>query len=78
MDSLIKGELGKEAVKADRKLSCLQNFTLGAVAPLVAALEELMEKEEPDPAAVTAAIQLGLAFWGMRRPNSQSRDAAKP
>ena len=64
MDGLIKGELGKEAVEADRKLSRLQNFTLDAVAPLVAALEELMEKEEPDPAAVTSAIQLGLRFLG--------------
>ena len=40
MDGLIKGELGKEAVEADRKLSRLQNFTLDAAAPLVAALEE--------------------------------------
>ena len=64
MDNIIKGELGKEALEADRKLSRLQNFTVDAAAPLVAALEELAEKEEPDLAAVTAAIQLGLRFLG--------------
>ena len=74
MDNIIKGELGKEALEADRKLSRLQNFTLDAAAPLVAALEELTEKEEPD----LAPSNWVSAFWGMRRPNSQSRDAAKP
>ena len=45
MDSFIKWELGKEALKAGRKLFCLQNFTLDAAGPLVAALEEF-EKED--------------------------------
>uniref|UniRef100_A0A1X7UTF8 Uncharacterized protein n=1 Tax=Amphimedon queenslandica TaxID=400682 RepID=A0A1X7UTF8_AMPQE len=48
MDSLIKGELGKEALEADRKLSRLQNLTLDTAGPLVAALEELSEKEDPN------------------------------
>ena len=64
MDGLIKGELGKEAVEANRKLSRLQNFTLDAAAPLVAALEELTERDELDPSTVSAAIQLSLRFLG--------------
>uniref|UniRef100_A0A1X7UJ83 Uncharacterized protein n=1 Tax=Amphimedon queenslandica TaxID=400682 RepID=A0A1X7UJ83_AMPQE len=64
MDSLIKGELGKEALEADRKLSHLQNFTLDAAGPLVAALEELSEKEDPNAEAVAAAIQQSLLLLG--------------
>ena len=45
MDSLIKGELGKEALEAGRKLFRLQNFTSVAAGPLVVALEEF-EKED--------------------------------
>lgn len=63
-NSLIKGELSKEALEAHRKLSRLQNFTLNAAAPLVAALEKLTKKKEPDPTAITSAIQLGLHFLG--------------
>ena len=64
MDSIIKGELGKEALETDRKLLCLQNFSLDAIGPLVVAMEELTEKEEPDVSVVTAAVQQGLQFLG--------------
>ena len=64
MDSIIKGELGKEALETDRKLSRLQNFSLDAIGPLVVAMEELTEKEEPDVSVVTAAVQQGLRFLG--------------
>ena len=63
MDSLIKGELGKEALEADRKLSRFQNFTLDAAGPLVAALEEF-EKEDANAETVAAAIQQSLLLLG--------------
>ncbi len=47
MDPIIKGELLKEAIVGDKKISRLQNFTLDASAPLVFALEELTTKEAP-------------------------------
>ena len=62
-DSLIKGELGKEALEADRKLSRLQNFTLDAAGPLVAALEEF-EKEDANAETIAAAIQQSLLLLG--------------
>ena len=77
-NSLIKGELSKEALEAHRKLSRLQNFTLNAAAPLVAALEKLTEKKEHDSLPSPQPSNWVSAFWGMRQPNSQSRDAAKP
>lgn len=37
---------------------------MNAAGPLVAALEKLTKKKEPDPTAITSAIQLGLHFLG--------------
>ena len=64
LDSIIKGELPKEALEADRKLSRFQNFVLDATGPLVAALEELSNSDAPDPSLVTAAVQQSLMFLG--------------
>lgn len=64
MDSIIKGELRKESLDTDRKLSRLQNFSLDAARPLIVALDELTTKEEPDVGTVTSAIQQGLALLG--------------
>ena len=52
--------LPKDVVELDRKLSRLQNFVLNDAGPLVAAMEELMVLEKPDPEVV--AIQQALMF----------------
>ena len=64
LDSIIKNELPKEAIEADRKLSKLQNFVLDAAGPLAAAYEELVTKEEPDPDLIQQAVQLALRILG--------------
>ena len=45
MDVIINGELHKEALESDKKLSRLQNFALDVSGPLVYAREELSNKE---------------------------------
>ena len=64
MDSIIKGELQKEALDVDKKLSRLQNFSLDIADPLVYALEELSTKESPSCDTVTMAIQEALVLLG--------------
>ena len=64
MDALIKGELVKDSIDADRRLSRLQNFTLDAAGPMVAALEELTTKDKPNVEVVTSAIQHSLLLIG--------------
>ena len=64
MDSLIKGELGKETMEADKKLARLQNFTLDAAGPMAVALEELTSKDEPNGELVISAIQQSLMLIG--------------
>ncbi len=63
MDPLVKGELGKDIMEANKRLARLQNFTLDATGSLVTALEELTAKE-PDGELVIAAIQQGLTLIG--------------
>ena len=53
MDSIIKGELQKQALEGDKRLSRLQNFALDAAGPLAYALEELSTKETPSCESVT-------------------------
>ena len=64
LDSIIKQELPKEAIEADRKLSRLQNFVLDAAGPLAAAHEELVNVEEPDLDLVQQAVELALRILG--------------
>lgn len=58
LDTLIKGELGKDALDAEKKLSRLQNFTPDA------ALEELTSKEQPNDAVIVSAMQQSLMVLG--------------
>ena len=58
--TIIKNELPKDALEADRKLSRLQNFVLDAAGPLAAAYDALMSEEEPDPDKIVQHIRLSL------------------
>ena len=64
LDSIIKNELPKDALEADKKLSRLQNFVLDAAGPLAAAYDALMSEEEPDPDKIAQHIQLSLRILG--------------
>ena len=63
LDSIIEGAVKRDSLDEDQELSCLQNFMLDTVGPLVAAFEEL-GKDEPDPDRISAAIQQALLFLG--------------
>lgn len=63
MNGLIKGELGKEASRWIGNYPA-SKLHLRRCSPLVAALEELTERNQPDPSTVSAAIQLSLHFLG--------------
>jgi hypothetical protein len=63
MDTIIKGELPKEAMESDRKLSKMQNFALDATGPLVAAMEDLTGSN-PSVERVLIAIQTSLRCLG--------------
>ena len=62
LDPIIKGELPKEAVDTDKKLSRLQNLALDATGQLVHALEELSTKGTPDADVVLQGIQEALVL----------------
>ena len=65
LDSVIKGQLKKDVVESDRKLSRLQNFTLDAVGPFVAALEEATSEEgPPNMDLIVNSLQQGLVLLG--------------
>ena len=64
LDPIIKGELPKEAIDTDKKLSRLQNLALDATGPLVHALEELSTKDTPDADVVLQGIQEALVLLG--------------
>ena len=53
MDPVLKSTLPKEAIKADRYLSRLQQFWLDAVAPLTAVIEGMEAGELSVEGAVT-------------------------
>ena len=63
LNTIVEGDLKKDALDKDRELSCLQNFVLDTTGPLVSTFEEL-GKEEPDADHVAAAIQQALLFLG--------------
>ena len=56
LDTIIKNELPRDALEADRKLSRLQNFVLDAVRPLVSGYEDLISEDDPDPERILQAI----------------------
>ena len=56
MDTIVKNELPKDALEADRKLSRLQNFMLDVAGPLIDAAYENMSGENPDPERVMQAL----------------------
>lgn len=62
LDGIIKGELHKEALDVDRKLSKMQNFLLDASGPLVYALEELNTGENPSVESISLAVQHALVL----------------
>ena len=64
LDPIIKGELPKEAIDTDKKLSRLQSLALDATGPLVHALEELSMKDTPDADVVLQGIQEALVLLG--------------
>ena len=63
LDTIVEGDLKKDALDKDRELSRLQNFVLDTAGLLVSTFEEL-GKEEPDPDHVAATIQQALLFLG--------------
>ena len=79
LDSIIKNELPKEALDADRKLSRLQNFVLDVAGPLTAAYEELVTEDHPDVDRVQQAVQLALRIlaWGIPQPSFHKRGERK-
>ena len=54
---LIKGELHKDGVNVDRRLSRLQNFMTDATGSLVYALEQLTSNEEVHSDVIQQALQ---------------------
>ena len=65
IDTVIKAQLPKECVEADRKLSKLQNFSLDAAGPLVMALEEATRDDGiHDMDLITNCIQQALLSLG--------------
>ena len=78
MDSLIKGELGKETMDADKKLARLQNFTLDAAGPLVVALEEVTTKDEPNSELIVAALQQSLMLVGNASAHGAGEVESRP
>ena len=64
LDTIIKNELPRDALEADRKLSRLQNFLLDAVGPLASAYNHMTSHENPDPELVQQCIQLALRIMG--------------
>ena len=64
LDTIIKNELPRDTLEADRKLSRLQHLVLDAVEPLVLAYEDLMSEDDPDPERILQAIQLSLHILG--------------
>ena len=63
MDTIVKNELPKDALEADRKLSRLQNFVLDAAGPLIDAYDNIVG-ENPDRDRVLQAIQVSLRIIG--------------
>ena len=63
MDTIVKNELSKDALEANRKLSRLQNFMLDTAGPLIDVYEN-MSGENPDPERVMQAIQVSLRILG--------------
>ena len=61
LDTIIEGVVKKDAIDEDRELSCLQNFFLDTVGPMVTAFEEL-GKEEHNADLICAAIQQTVLF----------------
>ena len=64
MDTLIKGELGKEAMDADKRLMTSKLHVGCCYRPLIAALEELTISEEPNDNFLVAAMQHSLMMIG--------------
>ena len=63
LDGVLKAVLPRDAIKADGYLSCLQQFWLDAVAPLVAILESA-EARELTPEKAVSAAQTALYLMG--------------
>lgn len=65
LDSVVKSQLKKDVVENDRKLSRLQNFTLDAAGPFVAALEEATTEDgSPNLDLIVNCLQQGLVLLG--------------
>ena len=63
LDRVLKAVLSRDAIKADGYLSCLQQFWLDTVAPLVAILEST-EAENLTPEKAVTATQTALYLMG--------------
>ena len=64
LDTIIRNELPKDALEADRKLSHLQNFLQDAVGLLAATHNDLVCMDNLDPDCIQQAIPLALHIQG--------------